>query len=216
MCRADQQLGMGHAILLPPDRPFGPAKNMKSPQANKHWRTAGIRIYGPVGYGYCGCRICGGRPTLWILAGVGEDGPRYWECEDCGTAEMVTGTPTAFGEPMISEEAWKKIEPKHLARYAEFRKMNGLPSLEPERKIYMKTSAEKPELSDMWLDFDGTPVDQQTRDLLTPMTDEQLLALAEAYNRRGREEISTVAFDTCHRIHRFINRRKADASRTSK
>ena len=174
---------------------------------------AGIYVYVPLGDGYCGCRICGGKAITWALVGVGEDGPQYWECEDCGNFEVVKGTPMHFGEPIISVEGWKELEPKHAARYAEFRKLNRLPPLESERKIQMETTAKKPELLDFRLDFDGIPVDEQTRELFMLMTDEQLLALAEIYNRRGREEISTVAFDICHRIYRFIHRRKAESGK---
>lgn len=95
------------------------------------WRTAGIRVFGPIGEDYCACRDCGGKALIFNLAGPLLDAPKYWECEDCGNNEIVKGTPMQFGEPMISEEAWKELGPKHLARYAEFRKKNGLPPLMP-------------------------------------------------------------------------------------
>jgi len=87
-------------------------------------RLAVIEIYGPVGEGYCNCRRCGGRALVYLITGIGEVGKyRYWECEDCGQFEVVSGTPMKFGESYLAgrEECVK--------RYNEYRRYAGLDEL---------------------------------------------------------------------------------------
>jgi hypothetical protein len=72
------------------------------PACEEHWQKAEINIIGPIQKGYVVCS-CGVYPDIYWISGIGENGPRYWLCPNCGCYEVVVGSPLQFGRGVYLE-----------------------------------------------------------------------------------------------------------------
>ena len=87
-------------------------------------KFVGVEVAGPLRLGGLVCRRCGGRAIVWHVVGVARGNtPHYWECEECGSGEIVSGTPMRFVTYQdLFRHSWEEYRLGNgLAPYGQFK-----------------------------------------------------------------------------------------------